>query len=75
VFGIIDVFIELGKDFGETGQFDQKMVQELAEPEKIPTLMRLIVQLVWKISGNGYFDDWLKENEAFERSFARPYTE
>jgi len=72
---VLKSFYELGKDFGETGQFDQKMVQELAEPEKIPTMMRLIVQLVWKISGNGYFDDWLKENEAFERSFARPYTE
>ena len=55
--------------------FDEKMVQELAEPEKIPTLMRLIVQLVWKISGNGYWDDWLKENDAYEKSFARPYVE
>jgi len=72
---VLKSFYDLGKDFGETGQFDQKMVQELAKPEKIPTLMRLIVQLVWKISGNGYFDDWLKENEAYERSFARPYTE
>ena len=66
---------ELGKAFGETGQFDQKMVEELAKPEKIPALMRLIVQLVWKINGNGYWDDWLKENKASERSFARPYTE
>jgi multimeric flavodoxin WrbA len=72
---VLKSFFELAKDFGETGQFDQKMVRELAKPEKIPTLMRLIVQLVWKISGNGYFDDWLKENEAYERSFARPYTE
>ena len=72
---VLDGFFELGKDFGETGQFNEKMVKKLAEPEKISTLMRLIVQLVWKISGNGYWDDWLKENEAYEKSFARPYTE
>ena len=72
---VLKGFYELGKAFGETGQFDEKMVEELAEPEKIPTLMRLIVQLVWKISGNGYWDDWLKENKAYERSFARPYKE
>ena len=72
---VLKSFYALGRDFGETGQFDQKMVAELAEPEKIPTMMRLIVQLVWRITGNGYWDDWLKENEAYEKSFARPYTE
>jgi multimeric flavodoxin WrbA len=72
---VLKGFYELGKAFGETGQFNEKMVEELAEPEKIPTLMRLIVQLVWKINGNRYWDDWLKENKAYERSFARPYTE
>jgi len=72
---VLKSFYELGKDFGETGQFDQKLVEELAEPEKISTLMRLIVQLVWKVSGNGYWDGWLKENEAYERSFAQPYVD
>jgi multimeric flavodoxin WrbA len=72
---VLKSFNELGRDFGETGQFDQKMVTELSEPEKISTLMRLIVQLVWKVSGNGYWDGWLKENEAYERSFAQPYVE
>ena len=72
---ILEGFHDLGIDFGETGQFNQKMVAELAKPEKIPTLMRVIIQLVWRVAGNGYFDDWLKENNAYERSFARPYTE
>jgi hypothetical protein len=72
---VLKGFYTLGQAFGETGQFDQKIVAELAEPEKIPTLMRLIVKLVWKITGNGYWDDWLKENQAYERSFARPYVE
>jgi hypothetical protein len=72
---VLKGFYALGQDFGETGQFDQKMVAELAEPEKIPTMMRLIVQLIWKITGNGYWDDWLKENDAYERSFARPYVD
>jgi len=71
----LEGFHELGKAFGETSQFNEKMVQKLAEPEKIPTLMRLLVRLVWKISGNEYWDDWLKENEAYERSFAQPYVE
>jgi len=72
---VLDGFHELGKSFGETGQFNEKMVRKFAEPEKIPTLMRLIVQLVWKVSGNGYWDGWLKENEANENSFAKPYSE
>ena len=72
---VLESFYELGKAFGETGQFDEKMVQELAGPEKLSSMMRLIIQLVWKISGNGYWDDWLKENDAYERSFAQPYEE
>jgi multimeric flavodoxin WrbA len=72
---VLDGFYELGKEFGETGQFNENMVKKLAEPEKISTLMRLIVQLIWKVSGNGYWDDWLKENEAYESSFAQPYVD
>ncbi len=70
---VLKSFYELGKAFGETGQFDEKLVQKLAKPEKLSSTIRLIVQLVWKISGNGYWDDWLKENDAYERSFAKPY--
>jgi len=66
-------FYELGKSFGEAGQFDEKMVKELAQPEKLSPLLRFIIQLVWKINGNGYWDTWLKENDAYERRDARPY--
>jgi hypothetical protein len=72
---VLASFYEIGKTFGETGQFDQKMVQKLAGPEKLPGLMRLIIKLVWKISGNSHFDDWLKENDAFDQNFAKPYVE
>lgn len=72
---ILGGFYDLGKTFGETEEFDQKMIREFAEPETIPTLMRLIVQLVWRFSGNSYWDEWLKENEASEMSFAKPYSE
>ena len=36
---------------------------------------RRFTQLEWMLDGNGYWDDWLKENEAYEKSFTRPYVE
>ena len=42
---------------------------------RLPWLIRTIVQLVWRFMGNPYWDDWLKENEALEESFAKPYVE
>jgi multimeric flavodoxin WrbA len=72
---LLDGFNEIGKVFGETGEFDQEMIRKFAGPEKLPGLMRFIVKLVWKISGNSFFDDWLKENNVLEESFAKPYVE
>lgn len=72
---ILESFYEIGKTFGETGQFDQAMIRKLAGPEKLPGLMRFIVKLVWKFRGNPYWDDWLMEYSAIEESFAKPYVE
>lgn len=72
---ILESINEIGQIFGETGQFDQEKIQALAGPEQLPWLMRTIVQLVWRFMGNPYWDDWLKENDALEESFAKPYVE
>jgi hypothetical protein len=71
---ILESINEIGRTFGETGQFDTGKLHALAGPEKLPWLMRTIVQLVWRFMGNPYWDDWLKENEALEESFAKPYS-
>lgn len=69
-------FTQLGKTFGETGQFDQALIQELAKPEKYSKLAARFWQWMSKTSfGTSYFDDQLKENGAYEQRFARPYVE
>ena len=72
---ILESINEIGQIFGETGQFDQEKIQALAGPEQLPGLMRTIVQMVWRFMGNPYWDNWLKENNALEESFAKPYVE
>ncbi|MFA9407170.1 MAG: hypothetical protein ACERKX_15275, partial [Anaerolineales bacterium] len=72
---VLESFYELGRVFGETGQFDDEMVRKLAGPEQLDGITRAIVKLVWRIMGNPYWDDWMKENEALKESFAQPYIE
>ena len=72
---VLESFYELGRVFGETGQFDDEIVRKLAGPEQLDGITRAIVKLVWRIMGNPYWDDWMKENEAFKESFAQPYTD
>ena len=71
---LFDSFRQLGKSFGETGRFDEALAHQLAQPAKFPAYMRLLFRLLWKTGlGTGYWDGQLKENDAYERRFARPY--
>jgi hypothetical protein len=69
-------FHQLGKTFGETGRFDEDLVRKLAEPERLPRLFTLVFALLARTRiATSYWDKQLKENDAFEKRFARPYEE
>ena len=65
-------FYELGKTFGETGEFNKQIVLKLGQPERITKFNFLFM----KILGHSlYWNPLLKKNNAFEKRFARPYAE
>ena len=63
-------FYELGKTFGETGEFDKQIVLKLAKPERISKIQFWFTKLIGK---NAFWNPMLKKNNAFEKRFARPY--
>ena len=67
-------FYKLGKTFGETGEFDDRIVLELAKPEKLPLFQLWIFRLILKTPlANLNWDKLLKENDAYEKRFNKPY--
>lgn len=72
---VLEGFYELGENFGQMGVFNDEMIRKMAGPEQLGAFTSAIVKLVWRLLGNPYWDDWMKEHEALEESFAQPYTE
>jgi hypothetical protein len=71
-----EILYQLGKAFGERGQFDEALLQELAKPERFPRILGPFFRVFLKTKmATSYFDDQLKENGAYEQRFARPYAE
>jgi len=62
-------FYELGKSFGETGEFDEQMVLKLTQGERLTKFQFW----VFKLFGHNYWNPQLKENNAFEKRFDKPY--
>jgi hypothetical protein len=65
-------FYELGKAFGETGEFDKQIVFELGQPERLTKFNFWIMRF---LTHKMYWDKVLKKNSAFEKRFAKPYAE
>jgi len=63
-------FYELGKTFGERGEFDEQIVHKLAQPERL-TKFHFWVFKLW--GERFYWDKMLKKNNAFEKRFDKPY--
>jgi len=71
-----EMFYQLGVTFGETGQFDQALLQKLAKPERYPKILGPLFQLFLKTKlATSYWDNQLKGNGVYEKRFARPYAE
>jgi NAD(P)H-dependent FMN reductase len=63
-------FYELGKAFGETGEFDKQIVSKLGQPERITKFYFWFIKLM---THKLYWNKMLKKNNAFEKRFAKPY--
>ncbi len=73
---LLGPFYQLGKTLGESGQFDAQLVRKLAEPERLSKLFIVIFKLLAKTGlTESYWNNMLKENDAFEKRFAKPYVE
>ena len=75
---VFEEFYQLGEHFGETGHFDQTLLQQMAKPESFSAPMRLFWRSMWKIqngTGKSYWDEKLKANGAYKLRFSRPYDE
>jgi len=67
---------EIGRDFGRSGRFDPALLKKLAQPERIPGVATTLMKPVMRLGlFNGYWNRMLKKNHAFDRRFARPYSE
>lgn len=69
---LFNSFYQLGESFGKTGEFNNQIVLKLRQPEKITRFQFFFM----KFFGHSlYWNPMLKKNKAFEKRFARPYTE
>ena len=67
-------FYELGKIYGKSGKFDEELLKRLAKPEHLSALRRLFFRFASSIGmAHVYWNKQLKENNAFEERFDKPY--
>jgi multimeric flavodoxin WrbA len=67
---------QLGQEFGQTGRLDPVLLKQVAGLERVPTLLIPLLHLAMKVPyTNFYWDMLLKQNNAVERRFYRPYEE
>ena len=73
---VFNLFYTLGKNFGVSGSFDPEIVKKVAGRERFSKAAKITVKLmsVLKLS-DIYWNSLLKKNDAFDRRYARPYTE
>ncbi len=66
---LFKAFYQLGKCFGQPGEFDEEIVQRLAQPEKINKFRSPMLKYM---GNNFYWNPMLKKNNAYAKRFARP---
>jgi multimeric flavodoxin WrbA len=72
---LFETLQQLGATYGQTGQFDPTLLERLARPERFPRITVPLFKLLLETKvGNTYWDNQLKENDAYEQRFVRPYT-
>lgn len=65
---------QLGSSFAQNGQLDPALLKRLAAPERFPAVLAPLFRVLTLMTvANGYWDQQLKKNGAFDKRFARPY--
>lgn len=66
----------LGECFGKTGEFDTKLLRKIAGPEKFGFMGRLMTRALFiPMSHMMFWNKQLKENNALEKAYDRPFEE
>jgi NAD(P)H-dependent FMN reductase len=66
-------FYELGRIYGQTGEFDPELVEKLGKPVWYSGPGLIVAGFFMKLFGHAYWNSMLKKNGAYEKRFARPY--
>jgi FMN-dependent NADH-azoreductase len=70
----LDLFYDLGQQLALDWTFSQEIIKRLAKPKQMSGLRLMTFKLVLKLGlGNFYWDMQLKNNNAFDQRFAKPY--
>jgi len=73
---VFNLFYKLGKDFGVTGRFDPDIVKTVAGRERFSNAAKITVKIMSALKlSDIYWNSLLKKNNAYDRRYARPYTE
>jgi NAD(P)H-dependent FMN reductase len=68
--------IELGSDLAREGRFDPENLTRLAKPERYPAIITPLAWLALRLPMlQGYWNNQLKKNDAYDQRFARPFEE
>lgn len=67
-------FCQLGRDYAKSGGFNPEIINKLAPRERLSPLRRLIFTILGTLGvTNMYWNMKLKQNNSYEKRFARPY--
>jgi hypothetical protein len=67
-------FVEAGQELGAKGSFSPELIRTMAEPRTFGWTGRTVIRLLDQIGlMNHYWDNRLKEHDAYERRFDTPY--
>jgi multimeric flavodoxin WrbA len=66
----------LGAGLAHEGRLDPETLAKIASPERFPAMLNPVFQVITRLPfSHAYFDNMLKQNNAYERRFARPFVE
>ena len=66
----------MGVDLAQRGCFDSEKLEALARPERYPRFLTPLFKLFLKLPlAQSYWNNQLKDNDAYDDRFARPFTD
>jgi multimeric flavodoxin WrbA len=73
--GLFQDLQSLGAGLAQNGRLDSDTLAHMAVPERFPAYLGPVFKIFLRLpTAHSYFDDMLRQNGAFEKRFARPFT-